>query len=517
MIYKVQLVLSPSEAAQEQPLISYISHKLNINSKRIVYTQILKRSIDARRPAVKINLQVLVHVDTFPDELKKPAFIPLSAMNDKRVIVVGMGPAGMFAALRLLMYGIKPIVMEQGFDVHQRKLDIAAMYRNNSVNEQSNYCFGEGGAGTFSDGKLFTRASKRGDTEWFLNVLIQAGASENILIDAHPHIGSDKLPGMVQTIRQWILDNGGEVHFGSEVTSLLVNNGKCEGVVLDEKVTVKADAVILATGHSSHKIYEILERNGVKLQAKGFAMGVRMEHPQKLVNILQYHGDKYLKYLPAAEYKIVEQVQGRGVYSFCMCPGGMIVPASTQNGYTVVNGMSASHRGSPFANSGFVVEIRPEDIKENPTAMDMFHFQQQFEKSAFDAVQQGLKVPAQRMVDFIRQKISAQLPETSYIPGVVSSPMHEWLPEFISERLRCSFIQLQQRMKGFISEEAVMLGVESRTSSPVRIPRNAETFEQTEIKNLYPCGEGAGYAGGITSSAFDGIAVAEVLKEKIGK
>ncbi len=515
MVCSVHLVLSPQEAMQEKKWGMFVARQLNISPRRIAFMQIIKRSIDARHANVKINLTLLVHLDKIELTTCEKAFKPKTLQNDKKVIVVGFGPAGMFASLQLLMFGIKPIIIEQGFDVHQRKCDIATMYRSNTLNERSNYCFGEGGAGTFSDGKLYTRSSKRGNNNWLLQVLQQAGASENILIDVHPHIGSDKLPGIVQTIRQWIIDSGGEVHFGTSVTSLLITNGVCEGVTVNEEEKIKADAVILATGHSSSRIYEMLEKQGVQLQAKGFAMGVRIEHPQHQINIIQYHGNQYLNYLPAAEYKITEQVEGRGVYSFCMCPGGMVVPASTQNGYSVVNGMSSSQRNSPYANSGVVVEIHPEDIYTHPSANDVWQFQQQYEKNAYNAVQQGLKIPAQRIVDFIQQKKSDHLPKTSYIPGVVSSPMHKWLPTFIHKRLQKAFLQLQQHIKGFISDDAIMMGVESRTSSPIRIPRNTKTLEQTEIQNLYPCGEGAGYAGGITSSAFDGIAVAEAINKKI--
>lgn len=515
MIQKIQISISPSETNQEQKILSFIARQLNVNPKRIVHYQLVKRSIDARHPHIKLQLSFVVHLDKFVPEKQNPAFEPQTMKKNKSVIVIGAGPAGLFAALKLLTYGIKPMVFEQGNDVHQRKRDIAEMYRKNRVNEQSNYCFGEGGAGAFSDGKLYTRSSKRGDADWFLRVFVQAGASENIMLDAHPHIGSDKLPKIVETMRNWIIASGGEVHFASKLTHLVVENGKCKGVEINNTEKVYADAVILATGHSSAEVYQLLENNGVKLQPKGFALGVRIEHPQHLVNVIQYHGDKYLKYLPAAEYKIVEQVNERGVYSFCMCPGGMIVPASTQNGMIVVNGMSASHRGSRFANSGFVVEIRPDDISQNPTALEMIQFQHKIEKMAFQSVQNGLQAPAQRMVDFMQSKISVRLPESSYIPGLVSSPMHEWLPNFISKRLIGSFLQIQKRMKDFISEDAVMVGVESRTSSPVRIPRNQETMEQMELKNLYPCGEGAGYAGGITSSAFDGIAVAAVIAKKV--
>ncbi|NSW44292.1 MAG: FAD-binding protein [Bacteroidales bacterium] len=514
MIQKVTIIISPADAKNDNKIINYLAQQLKINSKRIVFIQLIKRSIDARNAQVKLQLTYLVHIDKFEVIKENEAFIPQKLKKDKSVIIIGSGPAGLFAALRLIMLGIKPIVFEQGNDVHQRKRDIAQMYRINEVNEQSNYCFGEGGAGTFSDGKLYTRSSKRGDIEWFLKLLIQAGASTNIAIDAHPHIGSDKLPAIVENLRKWIIQSGGEVHFASKVNRLIVNNGICKGVEVNGDETIYANAVILATGHSSHDVYKMLDELGVELLPKGFALGVRIEHPQKLINTIQYHDEKYIKYLPAAEYKVVEQVNERGVYSFCMCPGGMVVPASTQKGLTVVNGMSASHRGSPFANSGFVVEIRPEDIAKQATAADMLAFQLAIEKKAYQMVENGLKAPAQRIVDFMQGRVSDHLPTTSYIPGLVSSPMHQWLPIFIVERLKGAFKKLQYRMKGFIDAEAIMIGVESRTSSPVRIPRNLDTYEQLQIKGLYPCGEGAGYAGGITSSAFDGVAVAEVIAQK---
>lgn len=513
MIQKVTLTVSPSEANNEQKIVAYLSASLKVNPKRIAYYQLVKRSIDARHANIKILLSYVVYLDKYEPENHEDAFLPKALKNKKKVIVVGTGPAGLFAALRLITLGIKPIIFEQGKNVRERKRDIAQMYRKNELNEQSNYCFGEGGAGTFSDGKLYTRSSKRGNIEWFLRVLVQAGANENILVDAHPHIGSDKLPTIIQNLRNWILAAGGEIYFSSKVTNLLLDDSICKGVEINNEDKIFADAVILATGHSSAFIYEMLNNCGIMLQPKGFALGVRIEQPQKTVNLIQYNGEKFLKYLPAADYKLIEQVNERGVYSFCMCPGGMVVPASTQKGLTVVNGMSASHRASPFANSGFVVEIRPEDISNHPTAMELLQFQNRIEQLAYKAVNDGLKAPAQRVVDFLRGKASSTLPTSSYIPGIVSSPMHEWLPSFISERLKGAYAKIQHKMKSFI-DESIMIGVESRTSSPVRIPRSNETFEQSEIKNLFPCGEGAGYAGGITSSAFDGIAVAEIIAKR---
>ncbi len=514
MIKKLDVIVNPKEY-QEINWISFLSEKLKVSKKRIRNYQIIKRSIDARNKNIKLVLQVLVFLDESTLVEEPLLFQPLPLHNGKQVIIVGMGPAGLFAALTLLNAGIKPILIEQGKDVSSRKRDIAQMYRTQRVNELSNYCFGEGGAGTFSDGKLYTRSVKRGDVNWFLKILVQAGANRDILINAHPHIGSDKLPSIVINIRNWIIDAGGEIHFSAKLTDLIVENGACKGIVVNNKDKIYADAVIIATGHSSRMVYELLNCHGAVLQPKGFAVGVRLEHPQHLINHIQYHGSKYIQLLPPAEYKIVEQVEGRGVYSFCMCPGGTIVPSMTEPQTIVVNGMSAAKRNSPYANSGFVVEIRPEDITSQATVWDMLHFQSNIEKLAYQAVSDGMKAPAQRIVDFLHSRISSALPSSSYLPRLVSSPMHEWFPDLLSKKLKGAIENLKRRMPLFVSSDAIMVGVESRTSSPVRIPRNMETFEQMQIRNLYPCGEGAGYAGGITSSALDGMNVANAIIRKL--
>lgn len=513
MILSLKLFLQPGNFTESQ-LIDIAAKQIKVSKERINFCQIQKRSIDARKPEIKIVLQVAVGIDENLPVSNTAAFVPKPLKRGKHVVLVGLGPAGLFASLQLLAKGIKPIVIEQGGDVHQRKRDISQMYRTNRVNVRSNYCFGEGGAGTFSDGKLYTRSTKKGNIDWFLKVLVQAGAHESILYESHPHIGSDKLSGIVETMRNWIIDAGGEVHFSAQMTDIIIDGDECKGVVVNHSEKLLADAVILATGHSSRAVYDLLLRKGLTLQPKGFAMGVRLEHRQHLINLMQYHGDRYLKFLPPAEYKIVEQVEDRGVYSFCMCPGGTIVPAMTEPGTIVVNGMSPSKRNSPFANSGFVVEIRPEDLMPNPTALDMLNFQQQVEQMAYQQVADGLKAPAQRIIDFMQNRTSTRLPETTYIPGIVSSPMHDWMPEIVKKKLQAAFFKLHKRMPAFIDSDAIMLGVESRTSSPVRIPRDNNTFEHIQIKNLYPCGEGAGYAGGITSSAFDGMNTALKIIEK---
>lgn len=512
MIVALRLVLTP-ELYFKKKLIDIVANQLKISKHRISFCQIQKRSIDARKPDVKIVLHVSVGIDENLPVPNTEVFIPQTLKTGKCAVVVGFGPAGLFASLQLLTKGVKPIIIEQGTNVHQRKRDIALMYRTNRVNERSNYCYGEGGAGTFSDGKLYTRSTKKGNIDWFLKVLIQAGASENILYDSHPHVGSDRLPRIVETMRNWIVEAGGEVHFSTQMTDIIIDGDECKGVVVNNSEKILADAVILATGHSSRAVYELLLRKGLSLLPKGFAIGVRVEHRQHLINLMQYHGDRFLKYLPPAEYKIVEQINERGVYSFCMCPGGMIVPAMTESNTIVVNGMSSSKRNSPYANSGFVVEVRPEDVVQNATAMDMLNFQQQLEQMAYLQVGNGLKAPAQLILDFMHNRTSVRLPETTYIPGIVSSPLHEWLPEIVKKKLQAAFFKLQKRMPAFIHSDAIMVGVESRTSSPIRIPRN-EMYQHVQIKNLYLCGEGAGYAGGITSSARDGINTALKIVEK---
>ncbi len=514
-------------------------------AKMQVKYRIMRRSIDARNDILyRYRIEVYKPDEVMPEYVLEDY---KDVSDAEPVIIIGAGPAGMFAALRLLMKGLKPVILERGKDVHQRKFDMAKLSREGLVNPDSNYCFGEGGAGTFSDGKLYTRSSKRGDIREVLHQLVRFGADPSILIDAHPHIGSDKLPIVVENIRKCIIEHGGEYHFDSRVTDIVkkgdgsfdvvVSSGlpvaSCnEGLVAsgnDGLVAVGNEGlvaagndgglssptrsgiyssrkVILATGHSARDIYEMFDRNGWELQAKGFALGVRVEHPQSLINKIQYHG-KYQPYMPTAEYSFVTQVLDRGVFSFCMCPGGILVPAATASGELVLNGMSNSQRNSKWANAGVVVQIEPEDFPEyaqhGPLAL--LEFQKSVERNMFEYTG-SLKAPAQRMMDFCRRIPSAGLPKTSYHPGAENAPLHELLPEHVSLRLKYAFPEIgNKKMHGYYTNDALLLGVESRTSSPVRIPRDPETLEHVQVAGLYPCGEGAGYAGGIVSSALDGI------------
>ena len=472
--------------------------------------RILRRSIDARNDILyRYRVEVAKPEEVFEEYVLEDYKDVSSAES---VIIIGAGPAGMFAALKLLMRGFKPVILERGKDVHARKFDMAKLSREGIVNPDSNYCFGEGGAGTFSDGKLYTRSSKRGDIREVLHQLVRFGADPSILIDAHPHIGSDKLPIVVENIRNCIVEHGGEYHFNSRVTDIVkLSDGSFNVVVTDPEqnegtVTYTSKKVILATGHSARDIYEMFYQKGWEIQAKGFALGVRVEHPQSLINKIQYHG-KYQPFMPTAEYSFVTHVLDRGVFSFCMCPGGILVPAATASGELVLNGMSNSQRNSKWANSGVVVQIEPEDFPEyaqyGPLAL--LRFQQDVERRMFEYTG-SLKAPAQRMMDFCRRIPSANLPKSSYYPGVENAPLHELLPEHVSLRLKYAFPEIgNKKMHGYYTNDALVLGVESRTSSPVRIPRNPETLEHTQISGLYPCGEGAGYAGGIVSSALDGI------------
>jgi uncharacterized FAD-dependent dehydrogenase len=452
-----------------------------------------------------LPLSEKISIPSYPDVSRK---IP--------VVIVGAGPAGLFAALTLIRHGFKPVIFERGKDVKARKYDISLLNRGEKLNTESNYCFGEGGAGTYSDGKLYTRSTKRGNVPEILHTLVAHGATEDILIDAHPHIGTDKLPGIIASIRRAILDAGGEVHFNKRVSGLLVKNGKMKGVVLDSEEEYPSGSVILATGHSARDIYRMLDQQGLQLEAKPFALGIRIEHPQQLIDSIQYHMPDRGPHLPAAAYNLVTQVEGRGVFSFCMCPGGIIVPSSTGSNELVVNGMSNSKRNSPYANSGIAVAVEPADWQayndEGPFAA--LRLQETIEAAAWSAAGRTLKAPAQRMTDFVKGKPSATLPECSYNPGLVSTSLSAVLPDFIASRLAKAFADFDAKMKGYLSNEAVLVGVESRTSSPVRIPRNDITLQHPQVSGLYPCGEGAGYAGGIISSAIDGVRCALAVAGK---
>lgn len=510
---EIQLILSPRNASHEDLFKPIVARELKIPADRIKTIRILRRSVDSRRKNVKINLLLRV----FIDEEEKSPFIPEPQYKDvssgDEVVIIGSGPAGLFAALRLVELGIKPIILERGKEVSERKADIALISREHRVNPDSNYCFGEGGAGTFSDGKLYTRSKKRGDHRRILNVLHWHGADDSILYDAHPHIGSDKLPLIIKRIRETILHAGGKIHFNSRVTGFEIKNQKIAGVVTNQGDKVTGVAYILATGHSARDIYFHLNEIGIPLEAKSFAMGVRVEHPQSLIDSIQYHDSKRNEYLPPAIYALNHQVAGRGVYSFCMCPGGFVVPSATSTEEVVMNGMSPSKRNSPYANSGIVVEIQPEDLREfvKYGALKGLKYQQALEKKAWIAGGKTQTAPGQRLSDFISGKTSHSLPSSSYAPGVVCSDLHEWLPASMVEKLRAGILEFNRKMKGFITEEAVILGVESRTSSPVRIPRDQVTLNHPVITNLFPCGEGSGFSGGIVSSGVDGERVAEMV------
>lgn len=487
-----------------EEIVAQAARSLGCSPKAVGHYRIVRRSVDARNDILyRYRIEAYRSDETAPEYSLEPYRDVSSA---EPVIVIGAGPAGMFASLKLLMRGFRPVVLERGKDVHRRKVDMARLSREGDVNPDSNYCFGEGGAGTFSDGKLFTRSSKRGDIREVLHQLVAFGADPSILMDAHPHIGSDRLPAVVENIRNCIVEHGGEYHFDARVTDIARLGDGSFNVTASDGEVYSARNVILATGHSARDIYELFERKGWALEAKGFALGVRVEHPQSLINSIQYHG-KYQPFMPTAEYSFVTQIEGRGVFSFCMCPGGILVPAATAPGELVLNGMSNSARNSKWANSGVVVSVEPEDFPEYSRygALSLLHFQKDVEKAMFDYTG-SIKAPAQRMMDFCRRVPSADLPATSYHPGAVSAPLHELLPEHVSLRLKYAFPEIGNRkMRKYYTNEALLLGVESRTSSPVRIPRDPETLESISVPHLYPCGEGAGYAGGIVSSALDGI------------
>lgn len=524
MIHEYQVRVLPEQAVSEQSIKQFIGRDKGLDIRTMNAVRVLKRSIDARQRTIYINLTLRVYVNELPQDDEYIHTEYSSVEGKPRVIVVGAGPGGLFAALRLIELGLCPIVVERGKNVHDRKKDIAQISRDHKVNPESNYSFGEGGAGAYSDGKLYTRSKKRGNSDKILHVFCQHGASVSILADAHPHIGTDKLPGVIENMRSTILKCGGEVHFETRMNALIIQDKKVVGIETEQGKEFKGP-VILATGHSARDVYRWLYANGVDIEAKGLAIGVRLEHPSQLIDQIQYH-NKYGrgKYLPAAEYNFVQQVDGRGVYSFCMCPGGFVVPAASGPQQIVVNGMSPSNRGSRWSNSGMVVEIHPEDLdgikdlemhndtESNPDSpLLLMEFQEALEKQCWIAGNMRQTAPAQRMADFMNNHLSYDLPKSSYSPGLVSSPLHFWMPHFISDRLKEGFQRFGRASHGFLTNEAVLIGVETRTSSPVRIIRDRDTFQHITIQGLFPCGEGAGYAGGIVSAGVDGEKCAEAV------
>ena len=552
MIQEYQVRVQPHVAANEQALRNWLADEYGFDVRTLTAVRILRRSIDARQRTIFVNLKVRCYINEQPrqDEYVVTHYPDVSSAP--QAIVVGAGPGGLFAALRLIELGLRPIVLERGKDVRERKKDLALIAKTQQVDGESNYCFGEGGAGAYSDGKLYTRSKKRGSIEKILNVFCQHGASTNILADAHPHIGTDKLPRVIENMRNTILQSGGEVHFQTKVTRLILRGERLEVrgeriAGCDERRVVGVEAevrqdisltshlsplttkeflgpVILATGHSARDVYRYLADAKIEIEAKGIAVGVRLEHPSELIDQIQYHNRQGRgKYLPAAEYSFVTQVDGRGVYSFCMCPGGFVIPAATGPEQIVVNGMSPSNRGGQWSNSGMVVEIRPEDI--NPAdygltsdlspltspALKVMAFQEQLERDCWQQGNRRQTAPAQRMADFVNNRLSYDLPKSSYAPGLISSPLHFWLPKAISHRLQEGFKAFGRMSHGFLTNEATMIAVETRTSAPVRILRDAETLMHIRIQGLFPCGEGAGYAGGIVSAGVDGERCAEAL------
>ena len=511
MINEYQLRVLPQVAASAENVRKYIAEEQGLALGALKAVRILKRSIDARQRTIFVNLKVRAYVNELPTEDEYEHVDYQDVSQRPQVIVVGAGPGGLFAALRLIELGFKPVVLERGKDVHERKKDLANISRTQMVDGESNYCFGEGGAGAYSDGKLYTRSKKRGNTEKILRVFCQHGASTNILADAHPHIGTDRLPQVIEAMRNTIIKCGGEVHFQTKMTQLVIKNQKVVGCVAGGKEY--QGPVILATGHSARDVYRYLADAQIHIEAKGIAVGVRLEHPSQLIDQIQYHRKEGRgQWLPAAEYSFVTQVDGRGVYSFCMCPGGFVIPAATGPEQIVVNGMSPASRGTQWSNSGMVVEIRPEDIasEKNTDPLAMMHYQEELERMCWQQGNMKQTAPAQRMGDFVNGKLSYDLPRSSYAPGLVSSPLHFWMPKPIASRLQQGFRTFGKQAHGFLTNEAVMIAVETRTSSPVRIVRDNETLMHVQVEGLFPCGEGAGYAGGIVSAGVDGERCAEM-------
>lgn len=549
MIQEYNIRVLPETAANEQQLKAYLVREKGLDAKTINATRILKRSIDARQRTVFVNLKVRAYINELPSKEEYEPTIYNNVEGRPQVIVVGAGPGGLFAALRLIELGLRPVVVERGKNVRDRKKDLAQISREHTVDPESNYSFGEGGAGAYSDGKLYTRSKKRGNVDKILNVFCQHGASTSILVDAHPHIGTDKLPRVIENMRNTIISCGGEVHFQTRMDELIIENNEVKGI-RTHTGEIFLGAVILATGHSARDVYRWLAARQIPIESKGIAVGVRLEHPAHLIDQIQYHNRNGRgKYLPAAEYSFVTQAEGRGVYSFCMCPGGFVVPAASGAEQVVVNGMSPSNRGSRWSNSGMVVEVRPEDwgdeelkikneesvahleeelLKLNPSLgkeemekinnglLAGMRFQEELERQCWLQGGRRQTAPAQRMMDFTRRKLSYDLPESSYSPGLVASPLHFWMPPFISRRLSMGFQQFGKSSHGFLTNDAVMIGVETRTSSPVRIVRDNESLQHVTLRGLFPCGEGAGYAGGIVSAGIDGERCAEAVANYYG-
>ena len=518
---KIDIVLTPKQASSKENILAHLSEMFKISLSKISYLKILRKSIDARSKNIKVNLRVWLVYDEKAPELKQLNFVYPNVKDKEKIIIIGAGPAGLFAGLQAIEMGLCPIILERGKSIEERRKDIKEIYRSHEINENSNYAFGEGGAGTFSDGKLHTRSKKRGNIENILETFVFHGAKEDILYENHAHIGTDKLPKIIENIRNTIINSGGEVHFNTKLEDFiieekLIKKAKVRNLETNELSHFTANHFILATGHSARDIYELLHRKNILLEEKSFSVGVRVEHLQSLIDTLQYHTPERDEHLPPAEYRLVQQIKGRGVYSFCMCPGGSVVPASTKNKQIVVNGMSSEKRSSKFANAGIVVEVKEEDLKKfkDYGVLAGVKFQEYLESLAFEKVKKGQVAPAQRLMDFVENKPSKDLPENSYSLGLTLSPIHEWLPKNIRFALQKGFIVFEKKMRNFLTNDAIIIGVETRTSSPVRIPRDKITLQHLQIKNLYPCGEGAGYSGGIVSSAIDGQRCVKSIADK---